>query len=719
MRRRVYRLSQPSLALDDSPFAATLADYAHNILVGTPLRRLRPQQIEAMADSQLLNRLARAGDANSEQNADEDDDGNNARERFITGLRKHLERFGREPRLPRAPLGEFEKNLRWLAGVVGLDGPQRAVLQFALIQDLTSDLSDLTELFGAMDWAGMARVVAAAIALPEEQVRAALSPSARLVQSRLLSISNKVDDLDSKLRPWWRLKDALTSPDLDDEKLLARTLRPVRERLVEWEDVQHLEARARVARDILAGALRSQARGVNILLHGATGSGKTALACLLAHDLAVDLYTVDGEGEGGATSPDADDRLSALVVGGCLLSNERSLLLFDEMEDIFEWNWHGVLGEVPRGTIEVSKRWFNDLLESNPVPTLWITNRIEGIDPAFLRRFMYTMEFRPLGVRQRARVLARHLDAGFGSAVVAHDIDALASDYPLAPAQLATAVHAARLIALDGRPERGSLEAVLEPARKLCRGERATPRASADNYDIEVLNASVNLPELVDSLAANPQANHGLSICLYGPPGTGKTAFIRALARRIDRRLVERRPSDIFGPFVGETERSIAEAFQEAHDSDAILLFDEVDTILRDRSGALRSWEVSAINEFLLQLETQRCIVACTTNLWHAIDQAALRRFTLKVELRYLRAEQALRLFERMFASTIEAATPEQRDAMGRELARCATLTPGDFATVANRLRVLGREVALPRLLELVLDETRHKAVVRGPIGFE
>lgn len=29
------------------------------------------------------------------------------------------------------------------------------------------------------------------------------------------------------------------------------------------------------------------------------------------------------------------------------------------------------------------KAWVNQILESNPVPTLWVTNRIEQIDPAF------------------------------------------------------------------------------------------------------------------------------------------------------------------------------------------------------------------------------------------------------------------------------------------------------------------------------------------------
>jgi hypothetical protein len=34
------------------------------------------------------------------------------------------------------------------------------------------------------------------------------------------------------------------------------------------------------------------------------------------------------------------------------------------------------------------KAWVNQILESNPVPVIWVTNRIEQIDPAFRRRFL-------------------------------------------------------------------------------------------------------------------------------------------------------------------------------------------------------------------------------------------------------------------------------------------------------------------------------------------
>jgi SpoVK/Ycf46/Vps4 family AAA+-type ATPase len=57
------------------------------------------------------------------------------------------------------------------------------------------------------------------------------------------------------------------------------------------------------------------------------------------------------------------------------------------------------------------KAWVNQILETNPVPVIWVTNRIEQIDPAFRRRFQYHLRLLspPPGAREGlvARALAR------------------------------------------------------------------------------------------------------------------------------------------------------------------------------------------------------------------------------------------------------------------------------------------------------------------------
>jgi SpoVK/Ycf46/Vps4 family AAA+-type ATPase len=144
-----------------------------------------------------------------------------------------------------------------------------------------------------------------------------------------------------------------------------------------------------------------------------------------------------------------------------------------------------------------------------------------------------------------------------------------------------------------------------------------------------------------------------------------------------------------------------------------VLLFDEADSFLRDRERAVRSWEVTRVNEFLQQLEAFRGVVACTTNLMDDLDPAALRRFVFKVRFRPLRPEQALALF----ASTF----PWAAGNVGQVAAQLRTLTlvtPGDFAAVARRASALQEE---PEAEVLALWLAEEVAVKRGAprlIGF-
>jgi len=54
--------------------------------------------------------------------------------------------------------------------------------------------------------------------------------------------------------------------------------------------------------------------------------------------------------------------------------------------------------------------------------------------------------------------------------------------------------------------------------------------------------------------------------------------------------------------WLGESEKAIAAAFEEAADLRAFLVLDEVDSLLRDRRAAQHSWEVTQVNEMLTQM---------------------------------------------------------------------------------------------------------------------
>ena len=84
--------------------------------------------------------------------------------------------------------------------------------------------------------------------------------------------------------------------------------------------------------------------------------------------------------------------------------------------------------------------------------------------------------------------------------------------------------------------------------------------------------------------------------------------------------VIEKRASDLVSKWVGVSEQNIARAFSEARANGALLIFDEADSLLADRRGAERSWEVSQVNEMLTWMESHPLPVICTTNFAENLD---------------------------------------------------------------------------------------------------
>ena len=127
--------------------------------------------------------------------------------------------------------------------------------------------------------------------------------------------------------------------------------------------------------------------------------------------------------------------------------------------------------------------------------------------------------------------------------------------------------------------------------------------------------------------------------------------------------------------------------FREAGREQAVLLLDEADSFLRDRRGARQAWELTQVNEMLMQMEAFQGIFIASTNLMDSLDEASLRRFDAKVRFGYLDAAQARAMFAALSGSLGLSDDPADADALA--LLRTAShLTPGDFASVARGARL-------------------------------
>ena len=145
-------------------------------------------------------------------------------------------------------------------------------------------------------------------------------------------------------------------------------------------------------------------------------------------------------------------------------------------------------------------------------------------------------------------------------------------------------------------------------------------------------------------------ASQGGSMLLYGPPGCGKTLVSEAIAYEAanntnieeeygDVQFLPVKGGDILSRYPGEAERRVEAVFDEAHqvaqEGFAVLFFDEIETLIPDRSDDdLQRHERSLTNAFLQEMGTDKVednlLVIGATNMPFTIDPAASRRFPLQ-----------------------------------------------------------------------------------------
>lgn len=549
-----------------------------------------------------------------------------------------------------------------------------------------------------------AQVLSRALNLPKSAIDKAIGPGGRMVRSGLLNHSSgRFASGHMEYRNDTVVRHLLRE-SFDARKILQATgvvaVAPAELRL---EDFPHLQS----SLDLLLAYLRRSPskKGINILLHGPPGTGKTQLVRTLGENLALSVYEMQTSDEdGGPLQP--KNRLAVLSLAQRFFQNDPVLLVFDEAEDILTPTL------MNRGEANTHKGWFNQVLGSNTQPVFWISNSIETLDPAFARRFDFIIEM-PVPPRSvRGRILHEQVGGLLSPSLIRQ----LTSLEHLAPAVVTRARDVVRAIRKD-LPKAGRDKAFTQVLSGILKAQghpdpahSAARMLPADVYDLTFLNTDSDLAQMADLLKGTFSAR----LCLHGPPGTGKTAFGQWLALKIERPLHIRRASDLLSPFVGGTEKQIAGVFQKALDDDAILMIDEVDSFLQDRAKAVRSWEVTQVNELLTRMESFPGVFIATTNRLEHLDSASLRRFDLKLFFDYLNSAQIQELL-RAWCRSLGIAPPGDEHRRMIEALEC--VTPGDFAAVARRHRFQPFADA-DRFLQALAEDCAVKIENNRRIGF-
>ena len=452
--------------------------------------------------------------------------------------------------------------------------------------------------------------------------------------------------------------------------------------------------------------------GLNLFFYGVEGTGKTELAKAIAKELRRPLILTNISTEGTHRESKEDSvvksRMSSILYAASKYQKKKAILLVDEADVILNFCEKGAL---------------NFFLEQIKMPIIWISNSIRWVENSTLRRFDYSVQFERPDAEKRREVWDSVVNEnGAKSFLPPEAIQKLSEELSITAGGITQAVVGTKKLL-----ESGCKVDPIKTVRTIAEAQAALlsldieyanrdKESRAPSYLLDVLNIDTNMDKVLKVARAfdakwqtmqEGDKPDSLNMLLYGAPGTGKTEFAKHLARTLNRKFIIKRASDLLNCFVGGTEQRIRAMFKEAEEKKAILFLDEADSLIRDREGAARNWEVTQVNEMLTQMENFKGIFIAATNFDKDLDTASRRRFALKVRFGYLKPEGIEKLWQAFFPQVDCPA----------EAKNLHMLTPGDFNAAYGSLRFYGEdEITAEAILKALKTELAYKDSRQGRV---
>ncbi|MGH8138379.1 MAG: AAA family ATPase [Steroidobacteraceae bacterium] len=573
-------------------------------------------------------------------------------------------------------LSPFAARITELGRTLQLSPLEQDILSFAFLTTVSDELSGIFEQLAADRWtAGV--LWTTLFDTSSDELAKAMRPHSPLRLSGLLQTAGRRARL-ANVAVFW--VDLLAGADSLTEALLE----PLDDKSGSGRPARLLEEDLALAISLLKNA---RGPGVNLILYGDSSLEK--------RQLLLDIVTGAGRVPWRVRRFEEAPRgvlPSLTFVAFQLLrgKDDSAVLVIERPSEVLHTAPSGLLRALFGVEIspEDSLPFDQNLLSTNPVSAVWLASDIESLPDDTIARFVFHAPLKKAERSAQERALRLHLrKLRLGKAAAAQilTLDGVSS------AQLESAAKASRLIGSCRKADRDHaiVQAVRRSQRALSRDLTDRFKPSVTHYSLEYLNTAGRFSpqQILQSFRRRPKG----SMLLYGPPGTGKTQFTEHLASELKLPLVSKSAAALLSKWLGESEKNIAAAFEEAAAEDAILFFDEGDSFLRSRELAHHSWEVTQTNELLQRMERFDGIVIVATNLFRNLDSAALRRFTFKIEFRELDLSQRWKMFmaETGLTQTLTDLDAETRDKWEQRLLFMRYLTPGDFATVKRQCLVL------------------------------
>jgi AAA+ superfamily predicted ATPase len=459
------------------------------------------------------------------------------------------------------------------------------------------------------------------------------------------------------------------------------------------------------------------------VLHGLPGSGRESAARAMCASRGMGVLRFDADAALHSGIP--TDELIPLAYREAILRN--SALFVDSLDR-------------PRQE-ERQPRFASDLIhvaETAPTLTFLAADTAgESLQPARLLRYV-RFDFPPPRYELRRAIWLAWLPPLKGAPDPATAAAKLAAAFQLDEGQIRGAIAAAGALARRrsfAHPE-PTLADYYEASRRqagrrlLGFARRIEPTSGLKLDDVILTEANRRqLRELLDRIRLRSRDEHeamlgvalgrskGLLALFAGPSGTGKTLAAEIIAAQQGLDLYKIDASMVVSKWLGETEKNLGRVFADAEGSDALLFFDECDSLFGQRgeiSEARDRWANLQTNYLLQRIEEYSGTVILATNLRQNIDDAFLRRIHVVVEFPAPDAPLRLEMWRRSIAPAASALT----EADLRQIADRFTLSGGSIRNVAvdAAYRALAADRTRIELRDVVDSVAREYQKIGRPI---
>ncbi len=283
-----------------------------------------------------------------------------------------------------------------------------------------------------------------------------------------------------------------------------------------------------------------------------------------------------------------------------------------------------------------------DLLEAHPGPVLVRLPR--DVEPPLAPGHL-VLDLPPMSTRERGAHWARCAGA---AGLALGDVDRLAARYAIGPGTIARVIGEVALGPIGVEPADAAVDEAVRTHLASRLGSVATrverlPPWSHVVLPVDIQDAVIELMGRIRhrravfddwGLDKVMSTSRGLTALFQGGPGTGKTLVAGAIARDLGLELYRVDLSRVVSKWIGETEQNLARVFDAAEEAQAILLFDEADSLFTRRTEVRTSTDRYAnqeVNYLLQRLDTFEGIAILTTNAGSAIDPAFRRRMSFRL----------------------------------------------------------------------------------------